>query len=126
MNEEAGFIAALLAEPDDQTVLLVYADWLDERGDPRAEYLRVLVEEGPHTERVAQLGAALEPNWVRLLATRAFDVGRRVRFCFAPFAPHEGEIVAISPDRFRVTVRAVLLGGRADLEAHISTVELVK
>src|SRR5207249_4961387 len=26
MNEEAGFIAALLAEPDDRTTLLVYAD----------------------------------------------------------------------------------------------------
>ena len=28
MNEESGFIAALLAEPDDRTTLLVYADWV--------------------------------------------------------------------------------------------------
>ena len=40
MNEEAAFIAALVAEPSDRTAALVFADWLDERGDPRGPMLR--------------------------------------------------------------------------------------
>jgi uncharacterized protein (TIGR02996 family) len=35
------FIAAILAAPEDNTLRLVYADWLDERGDPRGEFIRV-------------------------------------------------------------------------------------
>src|SRR5262245_2593359 len=40
-----GFLAAIRAAPDDDTPRLVYADWLDEHGDPdRAEFIRVQVE----------------------------------------------------------------------------------
>jgi uncharacterized protein (TIGR02996 family) len=41
MNEDEPFLRALLANPDDRTTRLVYADWLDDRADPRAEYLRL-------------------------------------------------------------------------------------
>jgi uncharacterized protein (TIGR02996 family) len=41
MSEEAGFIAALVAEPSDRTAALAFADWLDERGDPRGPMMRV-------------------------------------------------------------------------------------
>ena len=41
MSDEAAFLAAIAAEPADDTRRLVYADWLDERGDPRGEYLRL-------------------------------------------------------------------------------------
>src|SRR5262245_57198091 len=41
-------LAAILADPDDDTVRLAYADWLEEQGDPaqqpRAEFIRVQVE----------------------------------------------------------------------------------
>jgi uncharacterized protein (TIGR02996 family) len=40
MTEEGAFIRAILAAPDDAALRLVYADWLEERGDPRGEYLR--------------------------------------------------------------------------------------
>jgi uncharacterized protein (TIGR02996 family) len=40
MSDDEDFVAAVLAAPDDDTVQLVYADWLEERGDPRGEYLR--------------------------------------------------------------------------------------
>jgi uncharacterized protein (TIGR02996 family) len=36
MTEEAAFVAAILAAPRDDTPRLVFADWLDERGDPAA------------------------------------------------------------------------------------------
>ena len=39
---EVGFLRSMAEEPDDTTAALVYADWLEERGDaPRAEFLRV-------------------------------------------------------------------------------------
>jgi len=43
MNDDAAFIAAIRAAPGDDAARLVYADWLEERGDPRAAYLRAAV-----------------------------------------------------------------------------------
>jgi uncharacterized protein (TIGR02996 family) len=45
MSDESAFLAALRANPADDTVRLVYADWLDERDEPhRAAYLRAVVD----------------------------------------------------------------------------------
>lgn len=41
MNDEASFLEAIQAHPRDRALRLVYADWLEECGDPRSEYLRV-------------------------------------------------------------------------------------
>jgi uncharacterized protein (TIGR02996 family) len=41
MNQEAAFLKALLDEPGDAGLRLVFADWLEERGDPRGELLRL-------------------------------------------------------------------------------------
>jgi uncharacterized protein (TIGR02996 family) len=38
------FVPGILAEPDDDTPRLIYADWLEERGDPRGEFIRVQCE----------------------------------------------------------------------------------
>lgn len=40
MTTIAEFLAALAADPKDETTRLVFADWLDERGDPRAAWMR--------------------------------------------------------------------------------------
>lgn len=42
MNRESDFQSRLDARPDDHTARLVFADWLQERGDPRAEGYRAL------------------------------------------------------------------------------------
>ena len=42
MTTEEDFHAALDANPDDWQTRLVFADWLDERGDPRGEGYRAL------------------------------------------------------------------------------------
>lgn len=45
MNTEADFLAAIRAQPSDDALRLVYADFLQEAGeDPRAELIRVQVE----------------------------------------------------------------------------------
>ena len=40
MNDETPFIEAILASPEDKAPRLIYADWLEERGDPRGESSR--------------------------------------------------------------------------------------
>ncbi|HJZ56927.1 MAG TPA: TIGR02996 domain-containing protein [Gemmataceae bacterium] len=44
-REARSFLEAISANPDDDLARLVYADWLEERGDaPRAEFIRTQVE----------------------------------------------------------------------------------
>ena len=40
MSEEAGLITAIREAPDDPAHRLVFADWLEERGDPHGRWLR--------------------------------------------------------------------------------------
>jgi uncharacterized protein (TIGR02996 family) len=39
--DEDTFVQAILDEPESDSPRLVYADWLEERSDPRAEFIRV-------------------------------------------------------------------------------------
>jgi uncharacterized protein (TIGR02996 family) len=41
MNEHAAFLDAIVKDPAAQQPRLIYADWLDEQGDPRGELIRV-------------------------------------------------------------------------------------
>jgi uncharacterized protein (TIGR02996 family) len=43
MAEEEAFIRSILASPRDDAPRLAFADWLEERGDPRGEFLRILL-----------------------------------------------------------------------------------
>jgi uncharacterized protein (TIGR02996 family) len=44
MLAESAFIEALRETPDDFSLRLVYADWLDEAGDSRGELIRLQCE----------------------------------------------------------------------------------
>jgi uncharacterized protein (TIGR02996 family) len=45
MTQDDAFLQAIIEQPDDDTPRLIYADWLDEHGDPdRAEFIRVQCE----------------------------------------------------------------------------------
>jgi uncharacterized protein (TIGR02996 family) len=41
MTEEGAFLTAICERPDDDAPRLIFADWLEERGDPRGEFIRV-------------------------------------------------------------------------------------
>jgi uncharacterized protein (TIGR02996 family) len=43
-EDDIAFQRAILANPSDTTLKLVYADWLQDRSDPRAEYVRLQIE----------------------------------------------------------------------------------
>jgi uncharacterized protein (TIGR02996 family) len=73
MNTESDFLQAILAHPDDVSARLVFANWLEEQGDPRGELLRLL-----HTltqsVSVADRGS-LEERLRNLLAAGVKPVG---------------------------------------------------
>jgi uncharacterized protein (TIGR02996 family) len=81
MAEERAFLAAILERPDDDATKLVYADWLEERGDPRGEYLRLAVKMRQHRvvtpeqrQRHDELSAELAE--LRTQAGRALRAGQ--------------------------------------------------
>jgi uncharacterized protein (TIGR02996 family) len=57
-DDEAAFFNAILAAPDDPLSKLVFADCLDERGDPRGKCLRWLVGKG-----VRPVHDTIEDTW---------------------------------------------------------------
>jgi uncharacterized protein (TIGR02996 family) len=66
MTDDEAFIRVILDSPGDEAPRLVYADWLEERGDPRSAYLRAereAVKTGD-TSELAKLAVGLDPVWV--------------------------------------------------------------
>ncbi|MEO2089120.1 MAG: TIGR02996 domain-containing protein [Gemmataceae bacterium] len=77
MSDEAAFLSGIRAEPQDDLRRLVYADWLDERGDDesraKAEYLRLeihisgLTDDHPerdgHVLSLRKLAERLPSRW---------------------------------------------------------------
>jgi uncharacterized protein (TIGR02996 family) len=70
---ETAFIDAIRKNPDDDEARAVYADWLEERGDPRGEYLRLEIQMHRLPLRMVELSAAIAPDWIEVVARR-YDV----------------------------------------------------
>ena len=93
MTERDAFLKAILADPDDDTPRLVYADWLTEHGEEsRAEFIRLTCRpEMPHTtlERVTRGTVGWDitsgPAGV-VCAPRMCDAARAVAASLLPFA----------------------------------------
>jgi uncharacterized protein (TIGR02996 family) len=75
-EDDIAFQRAILASPSDTTLKLVYADWLQERDDPRAEFVRLQVQlyaTGSVESAVEaaawflQMGNRLDPDWVAFI-----------------------------------------------------------
>ena len=62
---EQAFIQRVLASPLDRLPRLVYADWLDERGDERAEFLRLQCQVVAGLERLTELSSSVPPAWAQ-------------------------------------------------------------
>jgi uncharacterized protein (TIGR02996 family) len=60
MDQELSFLEAIRCQPNSKSVRLVYADWLEERGDPRADFICLQCQ-----------AAALAPSSPRRLAAEA-------------------------------------------------------
>jgi uncharacterized protein (TIGR02996 family) len=136
MTPDDAFLRAIIECPDDDTPRLVYADWLDEHGDPeRAEFIRVqcqlarLSPDDPRAGRlevrVGKLRAANAARWLGRLngcpRDRVFRRGflERVRLNRQTFDCHRRELFRLGPVRELVLwggVFAVSLGIAAWVE----------
>ena len=93
MSDESAFLQAIRANPDDDTTRLVYADWLDERGDARGRFVRLhlaLRSVAPdHVQRTAgecelsQLRRSCSREWLTVIETE-----RAHLFDPPPVRPH--------------------------------------
>jgi uncharacterized protein (TIGR02996 family) len=91
MSDDAAFLRAITAAPDDAAPRLVYADWLDERGDPRGEFIRLqtamdaLPVSGEayaaRRPRREALRAEIDPAW---LAAMGYTLRHRPLFTHLP------------------------------------------
>jgi uncharacterized protein (TIGR02996 family) len=82
MHTNGHFLAQLLNDPSDDPTRLVYADWLEDQGDPvslaRAEFLRLTVElaagrqsggaEEELRKRLQALAADLDTDWLAVVS----------------------------------------------------------
>ncbi len=69
MTDAERFLAAIVANPDDDTLRLVYADWLEENGDAeRAEFIRLQIAEAqtraPGSRRSMELLERNRKRWL--------------------------------------------------------------
>ncbi len=73
MHKDFHFLRAIFHQPDDDDLRLVYADWLDDHGDPRAEVVRLEVEyhrlPKEATSRKAALQKQMSELWPKLDAS---------------------------------------------------------
>lgn len=80
MSDEQGFLDALRDDPSDDTTRLVYADWLEERADPRGEFLRREQQTRTLPIRFAYLPTGIDPEWL----SAVFSCCRLVLVSFPP------------------------------------------
>jgi uncharacterized protein (TIGR02996 family) len=102
MSDRAALLAAILANPDEDTPRLVYADWLQEHGEPdRAEFIRVQVE----LARLRAAEGALPESFAHPVYGATGEGDDRVQFRYHRHHP---------PARIEFLRREAELLGRAD------------
>jgi uncharacterized protein (TIGR02996 family) len=83
MNEELAFLTAIRDRPNDEATRLIYADWLEERGDPRGEFIRVECELATLSvrnerynklkERAKELAKKIDTLWLSIVSRPAIE-----------------------------------------------------
>jgi uncharacterized protein (TIGR02996 family) len=62
--DEQAFIDAIQKDPEDEALRSVYADWLEECGDVRGEYLRLEAQYHRIRPRIETLKQTLDKEWL--------------------------------------------------------------
>lgn len=121
----AEFVQEIRANPDDDTPRLIYADYLEEQGDPRGEFVRVQVEltslpqghpeKGGLMRREQELLDAHAEDWLEPIRSLGVDgVSRacfhgglieKARMTTAAFTDNGAELCEIEPALHRIQLR---------------------
>jgi uncharacterized protein (TIGR02996 family) len=134
MTEDEAFIRAIVDGPGDDTARLVYADWLDDRDDPRGPYLRAEAKWAKpwrsgkcpaQSPVLCERAAGLDPVWVARVSRPPVGVcSDHIRFEDAQPATSGAELGAVE-SRLKLSLpaelRAMLLnrnGGRPEPDGY--------
>jgi uncharacterized protein (TIGR02996 family) len=87
LRDHLPFLRVIQADPVDEANFLIYADWLEERADPRAEFLRLFCrfffhEDRPARALVASSLSAQPGGWLYHVfggAERSRDLRKRIQ-----------------------------------------------
>src|SRR5262245_52930609 len=119
MAQEDAFLEAIIRDPDDDGLRLIYADWLEEHDDPRGEFIRVqcalarLPDDDPRRrELVVREQELRDAHWQRWLGPLAKLPGHyawiwqyrrglleHVTLPARPFLEHADELFRLGPIR---------------------------
>jgi uncharacterized protein (TIGR02996 family) len=115
MSEEEALLQAIHANPDDDTPRLVYADWLDEHGQPeRAGFIRVQIELDARDDyssdehhklfvRELSLSSKHEEKWAAQLSQFADAIDdQRIVVEFVRGFPEKLNLAGVSLDEFAI------------------------
>jgi uncharacterized protein (TIGR02996 family) len=88
VSDDEAFIRAIVSNPGDDASRLIYADWLEEREDPRGAYLReevrwhrVWFRRMAYHAPADELANTLDPVWVSRVTRPPFgSCVDRIRF----------------------------------------------
>lgn len=91
--DDAHFLATIRAEPRDMSRRHVYADWLDDRGDVRGEYVRLQIERSglsldddpdgrlvPLCDRMMELRGEIDDRWLAEMEQPSVIIGNPTPF----------------------------------------------
>jgi uncharacterized protein (TIGR02996 family) len=104
-DDDRAFIRAIFADPCDDAPRLVYADWLDERGDIRGRFLRLELELAgllnPPTgaaavEELRDVAREIDPKWIALVDRPRIENCYRPHFRFQ--CPKKWEQLELTDD----------------------------
>jgi uncharacterized protein (TIGR02996 family) len=125
MSDRAAFLTAIAAAPDDDLPRLVYADWLDEHGEPgRAEFIRLQCAaargDGTAWDRAADLEARHRVEWLGPIGRIAFRAEFRRGFAEHVVLPASAFLTHGMALRRLTPLRGVtLLGARRALPEFV-------
>jgi uncharacterized protein (TIGR02996 family) len=110
----------ICANPEDLAARLAYADWLEERGDPRAEFIRLQMElESPPTYRHFSGADCLD-------ISRATDLRRREQELLDAWREDEdGEPISAGDNFWVWAGRALTVFGRDNIQFRRGFVEVI-
>jgi uncharacterized protein (TIGR02996 family) len=95
MFDDDTFLAAVLEEPDNDTLRLIYADWLDEKGQVRGEFIRIQCAKAKAADDDPSL-----PIWEarerELLGKHEVDWVRPIRYLIDAWEFHRGFVEQVT------------------------------
>jgi uncharacterized protein (TIGR02996 family) len=96
MTHDEAFLQAIIENPNDDTLRLIYADWLEERGDPRGAFLRLYaalrsaapdhVDRVPAEHELGRLREGIDPGWLAAVAPELITRATFHRVLDAPWS----------------------------------------